>query len=115
MKVGTIATMGVASGVVSGIIKKPIEDAVANHYAPKIAAGEKGINENSLPELAKEKNNFYIPFDTIIAIKVSTDAVQGPYLELTIPKEKLRFLFRDKTQAEVESLAKDFGKKVTFS
>ena len=112
MKVGSIATFGIFSGVVTKAIKGPIENAFAKKYAPEITEGEKRATVAALPELAKEKYSMCVPFSSITSIIVGTDAVQGPYLSLITAKEKIKFLFRDKTQAEVEVLARNFGREV---
>ena len=112
MNVGTMATYGVMSGPVTKAVKKPAENFFANKYAPKIAEGEAGIDETKLTELATTKHNFAIPFASLSEVTVETHPVQGPFLKLNTGKEKLEFYFRDKTQVEVEALAKGFGQQV---
>ncbi len=113
MNVGTLATFGMVAGAVTSAVKKPAENFFANKYAPKIAEGEAAIEVAKLPELAGIKHNFAIPFGSMSEIVVGTHPVQGPFLKLNTSKEKLEFYFRDKTQAEVETLAKSFGQAVT--
>lgn len=112
MKVGNIATFGIFSGAVTKAIKKPIEDGFAKAYGPKVTAGEERLTIMALPELAKEKYSMCLPFSDITSVIVGTDAAQGPYLQLITAKEKIKFLFRDKTQAEIETLARNFGREV---
>lgn len=112
MNVGTM--LGSPATMVAGeIVKGPITNAIAKKRAPAITAAEAVIDPAKLPELAKIKHNFAIPFGAMTYIEVGTHPVQGPYLELKAGKEKLVFYFRDKTQAEVETLAKSFGQTVT--
>lgn len=113
MKVGTIPTLGGIAGLAGKIMTAPIENAFANAYAPKVAAGELAIDVAKIPELAKVKNNLIIPFSAITEIIVATDLVQGPYLKLIFAGKKLKFIFRDKTKTELEALAQNFGQQVT--
>lgn len=112
MMVGTIPMFGALSGAVTKTIKKPIENMFSNAYAPKVTAGEERITSGVPAELAKEKDCFAIPYSTISAVEVGTNPVQGPYLKLIFDTKKLQLFFRDKTQAEVESLARNFGREV---
>ncbi|MDO8509774.1 MAG: hypothetical protein Q7S24_01375 [bacterium] len=113
MKVGHINTSEVVGSLVGKIVSAPIENAFANAYAPKIAVGEAAIDVTKLSELAKAKHNFIITFSSITEVVVATDLVQGSYLKLVFAGEKLKFIFRDKTKTEIESLAQNFGHQVT--
>lgn len=112
MKVGTVPVFGLASRMASKAINPSIENAFTKAYAPRIAEGEASIDTTKLPELAKIKYNFDIPYASITKVVVANDPIQGPYIKLNFEKEKLKLIFRDKTLDELKILAKDFGHEV---
>lgn len=112
MKVGSVPMFGGASSFAGKVLTPTIERAIDHAYAPKIAAGEAGIDVNKLPELATQKYNFNIPYSSITELIVATDYIQGPYIKIKFGSEKLKLIFRDKTKAEVEALAQNFHHEI---